>query len=165
MDSIDPIILSQCQTALKTTGICQFKMNLPDEVKQLCLDHKLIELDHYFGNTTQENGTIFNLLQNFINFKSIEYIVSYRHGDDPDEEDGIWHDDGSRKLAYSISLTTAAIKGGEFLFRYKGNDQYRIFPTPSFGTMTVFQTGQNNFEHMVKKVDSGKRIITAGWCT
>lgn len=165
MFDFDAKKISWCQTGLSTNGHFQIKMALPSFVKELASDLKLEELDELMKTYTNENGIIFRFLKNFAKFTDIEFIVSHRSANNPYEEDGIWHDDGSRYLAYSLSLTTQKVQGGDFLLRKKGADNYLTLPTPSFGTFTVFQTGHNGFEHKVTKVTLGERIISAGWCS
>ena len=165
MISFCPSIITRCQKDLKEQGYFTAQLELDETLRELANQKKLIELDHEFETLTQYKGGLRDFLNFFCEYTDIEYIVSYRSGDNPDEEDGIWHDDGSRKLAYTISLTTEEIEGGELLIRTKNSPTYSTLPTQSFGTILVFHTGQNGFEHKVSKVKLGDRIITAGWLT
>lgn len=106
---------------------------------------------------------IFQSLSKFIVINNTEHIISIRQ--EGQDEDGIWHDDGSRELAFTLSLTTNPdqIEGGNLLLRKKGEVNFHRIKTPTFGTVTIMKTGQDGYEHCVEKVTKGKRIICAGW--
>lgn len=145
-----------------------FAVNLPLESTVLELVHKedWESLDSYFMQLTSPTGELFKVLSKFCDFKAIEFIISIRDAQNPWEEDGIWHDDGSRKLAFSLSLTKdhQEVEGGVLEIRQKGNqDSFKLKPF-EYGKMIVFATGENNFEHKINQVTKGKRIIIAGWC-
>jgi hypothetical protein len=134
------------------------------QVKNEVFTQKWIELDQRVQKWNQRNGVLFNFLSQFSKFSTMEHIIAIRQA--PDDEDGIWHDDGSRVLAYSLSfnLNPQEITGGELLFKKKECEQVeKIFPLP-FGQMIVFLTGTSGYEHKVCAVTKGERIISAGWC-
>ena len=54
--------------------------------------------------TIKELNNIFEFLKQFHDFNFIEFIISIRDSQNEWEEDGIWHDDGSRVFAFSLSL-------------------------------------------------------------
>lgn len=91
-----------------------------------------------------------------------ENLIAVRDGSD---EEGIWHDDGTRKLALSLSLSLhhQDIRGGKFLLRHKSKNTQTIFPPFSFGEGLLIHTGLNHFEHRVEKVRSGKRVMAIAW--
>ena len=156
--------ISECQNALLDKGFCQLKVKLPPLVRQFIKQKDYYQLDKLFTNLTSQNGDIFNILSNFIVFDYIEFIISLREAHNDWEEDGIWHDDGSRALAFTLSLTTEPIEGGVLGFRKKGEDEFKKIPTPEYSTLTIFKTGRDNFEHKIHKVTKGSRLIIAGWC-
>lgn len=121
-------------------------------------------VDEYFLAAEKPGGELFNFMLPILEFKSIEHIISIRA---PDDEDGIWHDDGSRILGFTISLTKnpESIEGGHLCFRKKGQSDFISYSTRKFGRMLVFKTGIYGYEHMVTAVKSGKRILIAGWCS
>jgi len=123
------------------------------------------QIDQRIFELTKNHGRLFNLLQNFSKFTSIEHILSLRDSTDPDQEDGIWHDDGSRVLAFSLSLTLNPINGGELLLRKKNEINYQKIVTPEFGDLLIFLTGTSNWEHKIQKVTKGARLVVAGWCS
>lgn len=102
-----------------------------------------------------------NINESFI-IKKTEFITPLRT---PPDEDGIWHDDGSREMAFSIGLNLQPknIEGGKFLFREKGTEEYLEFPPLAWGQLLIFATGTDGFEHRVLKVTKGQRLVIAGW--
>ena len=94
----------------------------------------------------------------------IESMISLREA--PDEE-GIWHDDGSRELGFSLSLCLEPqnIKRGNFFLRNKESERLHIIKPSPIGTFTCFLTGKNGYEHRVEEVESGSRLMFVGWCS
>ena len=122
-------------------------------------------LDQYFLTISRPNGALFEFLKPVLDFTSIEHIIAIRQP--PEDEDGIWHDDGSRILGFSLSLTEKHLqtKGGELRFRKKGEKDYLEITTRPLSRILLFQTGIYGFEHMVSAVTAGKRVVIAGWCS
>jgi hypothetical protein len=156
--------ISQCQSDLHQFGYCFFKIELLSELKIHIKNENYAEVDKIFKNYTANSGYIMNVLKNFCSVKEIEFIISLRDAQNEWEEDGIWHDDGSRVLAFSLSLTEVKPKGGILEFRKKGTIESRKIITPDYGTMIIFKTGVENFEHKINAVEVGRRLIVAGWC-
>lgn len=125
------------------------------------------KLDQEFQKLTRPGGAVFELLLNYIYFNEIEFMISIRDSDYEWEEDGIWHDDGSRLLAFSLSLTVdhQQLVGGVLGIRRKGEEEFIKIPTPALGTMIVFLTGVHGYEHRIYAVTKGRRIVIAGWCS
>jgi hypothetical protein len=128
------------------------------------------ELDSAFKEMVASDGKFFQFLSRFHDFSSIEFIISVRDAHNNWEEDGIWHDDGTRVFAFSLSLTLAAeeIEGGKLEIRKKEDEQSALLAsisTPTFGTAILFLTGVHGFEHRTRQVLKGKRVILAGWCS
>ncbi len=140
---------------------------LGDEIRILVEQEKWEQLDLEFQKLTKKDGRLFHFLSQFHDFNEIEFIISIRDSLNEWEEDGIWHDDGSRVFAFSLSLTLNAdtITGGKLAVREKGSERYLEIPTPSFGTIILFLTGVYGYEHKIHQVLTGKRIIIAGWCS
>ena len=129
-------------------------------------------MDRLIALETRKGGAIFEELLNFSRFSEIEFIISIRSSLEVPDEDGIWHDDGSRRLAFSLSLTRnpEAIQGGRLEIRRRaerGGDASgsEVLPTPGYGTLIVFATGSQGYEHKINRVTEGERLIIAGWCT
>ena len=125
-------------------------------------------VDREFAAMTRPGGVWFDFLRGFHDFSSIETMISIRDAENEWEEDGIWHDDGSRVFAFSLSLTLdpARMEGGCLELRRKGIDGHStLIPTPEFGTAILFLTGIHGYEHRTRKVEKGKRVILVGWCT
>lgn len=125
-------------------------------------------LDATIQRETQAGGSIFSALTPYREFSSIEFIISIRSSRESPDEDGIWHDDGSRVLAFSLSLTLdpSVIEGGRLGIRRRGTTEEGAgIPTPPYGTMIVFATGRDGFEHRIARVAQGERVIIAGWCS
>lgn len=122
-------------------------------------------IDQHFLKESASGGKLFTFLQSYLDFGSIEHIIAIRSA--PTDEDGIWHDDGSRILGFTISLTENSnqIKGGELRFKKKTDKDFLAISTRPIGQMLLFKTGIYGFEHMVTAVTYGKRMIIAGWCS
>jgi len=140
---------------------------LPDSVKEAVLAQDWEKLDQEFRILTAPDAALFRFLLDFHDFDKIEFIISIRDAQNEWEEDGVWHDDGSRVFAFSLSLTLwpEAIKGGHLGIRKKGEDTLCEIPTPPLGTIILFLTGKYGFEHKIHKVEKGCRIVIAGWCS
>lgn len=150
---------------LFTQGFHQTQFPLPEEIKELVQQERWKELDDEFKKLTSTDGELFAFLQNFHCFHSIEFIISVRDSQNDWEEDGIWHDDGSRVFAFSLSLTSATIEGGRLGVRLKGQQKFLEIPTPEFGGIILFLTGVHGYEHKIHQVTQGRRVIIAGWCS
>ena len=131
----------------------------------MILDKNYTELDQTFKRLLASNGELFKQLIQFTDYEIdfIEHIISLRDSENEWEEDGIWHDDGSRVLAFTLSLTTGPIEGGILEFRKKDQIQSQKIHTHPYGTVIVFKTGIMGYEHKINAVTKGKRLIIAGW--
>jgi hypothetical protein len=147
------------------TGHQIVQVSLDNEFKDLILKENWAALDSKLYSMCNKSGAIFELLTQIRPFKEIEHIIAMRQSPD---EDGIWHDDGSRQLAFSLSLNMNCekIEGGELSIRKKGHHHtISTIPTLPFGSMIIFLTGHDYFEHKTHCVREGKRLVAAGWCT
>jgi hypothetical protein len=142
-------------------------ISLDPSVREKVLARQWNELDQKMRRETLPGGVVFEELKKYADFNEIEFIISIRSSIDYPDEDGIWHDDGSRLLAFSLSLTLnpEAIEGGKLEIKKRDGSRLAEILTPPFGTMIVFATGQSGFEHKINLVAKGERIIIAGWCT
>lgn len=140
---------------------------LPEEVKSAVEREDWNALDQEIMKLTSANGSLYNLLRTYHEFKDIEFIISIRDAENDWEEDGIWHDDGSRVFAFSLSLTLNPdqIEGGRLGIRKKQEEAFMEIPTPGMGTIILFLTGVYGYEHKIHQVKKGRRIIIAGWCS
>jgi hypothetical protein len=140
---------------------------LPEELKTLVQNEKWTEIDAIVKDLVRPGGSLFQFLLTYHEFSSIEFIISVRDSTNEWEEDGIWHDDGSRVFAFSLSLSQESEKiiGGRLGIRRKNQENFLDIPTPSFGGMILFLTGIYGFEHKIHQVIHGKRVIIAGWCS
>ena len=138
---------------------------LSQEIQNFITSENWAGLDNEFQKLTAKGGRLYQFLSEYHDFESIEFIISIRDATNDWEEDGIWHDDGSRVFAFSLSLTASEVKGGRLGIRRKGEDQFVQLPTPSRGGIILFLTGIYGFEHKIHQVLEGKRIIIAGWCS
>lgn len=154
-------------SALMNTGFHLTFFPLTEELRNDIRAERWDQVDHAFQKLTSKEGSLFHFLQSFHEFTSIEFIISIRDAETEWEEDGIWHDDGSRIFAFSLSLTENAesIEGGRLGIRRKGEENFLEIPTPEIGGMIVFLTGLYGFEHKIHQVTKGRRIIIAGWCS
>ena len=139
------------------------KLDLPNEILEAARSKDFPRLDRLMSDFIQRR--LAPLLAEHKEFNHIEHILSYRQGDDPFEEDGIWHDDGSRVLAFSLSLNVfGEMAGGSLGFRRKGEESLELGPYPA-GTLLIFNTGQDGYEHRTARVIKGERLVCAGWCS
>ena len=142
------------------------KIALDSDLKELVLQENWNGVDQFFLALTAPGGQIFSLLQDFHAFSKIETMLSIRDAANDWEEDGIWHDDGSRVFAFSLSLTIAPqeLEGGALELRCKNSTDSELIPTPEYGTAILFLTGVHGYEHRTRQVKKGKRVILVGWC-
>lgn len=138
---------------------------LGDDARQWVQTENWTDLDNHFKKLTNKEGSLFNFLKRFHDFSSIEFIISVRDAGNDWEEDGIWHDDGSRVFAFSLSLTLDDVQGGRLGIRERGQDHFVQIPTPNFGGIILFLTGIYGYEHKIHQVTKGRRVIIAGWCS
>lgn len=138
---------------------------ISEEIHKLVEEEKWNVLDQEFKDLLSIDGRLFKFLQQFHEFSSIEFIISIRDSENEWEEDGIWHDDGTRVFAFSLSLTLEDVKGGRLGIRIIGEEEFVQIPTPSFGGIILFLTGMYGYEHKIHQVTQGKRVIIAGWCS
>jgi Rps23 Pro-64 3,4-dihydroxylase Tpa1-like proline 4-hydroxylase len=144
------------------------KLVLPDTVKDYILEENWPSLDEWFQEYSSPNGEFFQILKDYFpEIKIVEFIINIRDAANEYEEDGIWHDDGSRILAFSLGLNIKPkdIIGGDLLIRKKGEKSCQKITPPEFGKCYFFKTGTFGYEHKVCAVTKGRRIVIAGWCT
>lgn len=149
---------------LEKLGFTQIKLDLPLEIGELVLQEDYLALDKSLGELINEGGLIYNSLLPLGEINKTEYLIAIRDG--ANDEDGIWHDDGSRDFAFTLSLVSdlKQLEGGNLLFREKANPKnIQSIPTAPYGTLTIIKTGKDGYEHRVEKVTKGNRIICAGW--
>ena len=103
---------------LYENGFFLTPLNLGADLQQKVLEEDWASVDLIIGSMCQKHGLLYETLKKISHFESIEHIVSLRKAPD---EDGIWHDDGSRVLAFSLSLNLKPenIKGGALSIRKK----------------------------------------------
>lgn len=150
---------------LNTLHLIQKTYPLSPEVKKMIEQEDWLSIDRYFLRSELPGGELYNFLSEFLDFKILEHIIAIRSS--PEDEDGIWHDDGSRILGFSLSLTLNSkdLAGGHLRFRKKGESDYQSITTRPLGEIIIFKTGIYGFEHMVSAVTEGKRVVLAGWCS
>jgi hypothetical protein len=157
------------QELLSSRGYFLSQVNPPPVVRSSVETRNWNGLDEAIRQETLPGGMIFDELRTYAEFSEIDFIISIRSSLEYPDEDGIWHDDGSRLLAFSLSLTPdhLGVEGGRLEIRKRGFESApsESITTPPFGTMIVFSTGQSGFEHKINRVTQGERIIIAGWCT
>ena len=157
--------------ALFSLGYCLREFPVPAHFEILVRQERWDELDSEFKKLLEPKGAFFEFLNRYHDFSSIEFIISIRDSQNEWEEDGIWHDDGSRVFAFSLSLTLPGHlqAGGHLEIRKKGFEEslekLASIPTPPWGTVILFLTGIHGFEHRTRQVESGTRLVLAGWCS
>lgn len=137
---------------------------LPPSAEALALAGDWPGLDRVMREAIDER--LMPLLKTHKKFERIEHMLALRDGSDPEEEDGIWHDDGSRVLAFSWSLNFfGTLTGGTLGIRPRGTTHEIELGPFEPGTLIIFQTGVDGFEHRTSRVTHGKRLVCAGWCS
>jgi len=148
-----------------TSGYLIQEFALDPQTRSLVLAQDWKQLDVSMATLVQPEGALFQALRKHAEFTSIEHMLALRDGANPEEEDGIWHDDGSRRLAFSLSLNYYGLPtGGQLCVRPRGGTEERLGPYPP-GTLIIFRTGHDDFEHRTLKVENGLRLVCAGWCS
>jgi len=118
-------------------------------------------LDQLAGSALKKNGEIYKLIEPFCSINKTQHLISLRSA--PDEA-GIWHDDGSRELAFSLSLNFKKFEGKGLGLRKKNQRDTTIYISfRELGTLTLFLTGAEGHEHRTEEVIKGERLILAGW--
>lgn len=162
-------MIQELNESIASRGYALVPLPLPPLIREKVLERNWDELDRCMQRETARDGLIFRELSRYSRFSAIEFIISIRSSLQEPDEDGIWHDDGSRILAFSLSLTLdpQALEGGRLGLRKRDapDEDAELLETPPFGTMIVFATGHHGFEHRIHRVTRGERIIVAGWCT
>ena len=140
------------------------QLALPEGAQAFALAGDWTALDRVMREAIEHR--LVPLLKTHKQFETIEHMLALRDGSDPEEEDGIWHDDGSRVLAFSWSLNFfGSPSGGTLGIRPRGTtDVIELGPFDP-GTLVIFQTGIDGFEHRTSRVTHGKRLVCAGWCS
>lgn len=148
---------------LMSEGYLELNWEFALEVKELVLFEHYLELDLFFKNECKTTGRLFHFLNNIFPIDHLEHIIAVREA--PNDEDGIWHDDGSRLLGFSLSLNIdhENILGGNLEFKQKDQAETLIFTPRPYSTIIIFLTGQFGYEHKVSQVTKGKRTVIAGW--
>ncbi len=153
-------------------GFLLSSIDLPAKLREAVEGRDWSSVDGLIRQETSRGGAIFEKLKLYSEFNEIEFILSIRSSLVEPDEDGIWHDDGSRVLAFSLSLTIDAsrVEGGRLEIRKRVRDASKSdttesIPTPPYGTAIIFATGWQGFEHKINRVTGGERLIVAGWCT
>jgi len=150
--------------ALQEVGFQQISLELPEEVEALINEENYEGLDRCLNKLLSRGGLLYQALLVLTPIHQIEHLIAIREGES--DEEGIWHDDGSRDFAFTLSLVLdlEQLEGGVLLFRKKGEpESLQSIPTAPYGTLTILKTGKAGYEHRVQKVTRGRRIICVGW--
>ena len=150
---------------IKERGYVLDSFHIDPIVKNWVRNEDWPQIDQYFKDLLSPNGELFHYLQKYLPFGKVETMLAVRDSSNDWEEDGIWHDDGSREFAISLSLNEnpETIEGGVLGFRKKGEENFSEIPTPKLGEMIVFLSGIHGYEHKIHQVTKGRRVILVGW--
>ena len=149
-----------------SVGFKNLYFTIPKEWIEAICKKDWEQLDQLVTHSLSPSGSLRKILETYGPFSSVEHILALRHYEE--DEEGIWHDDGSRDLAFSLSLNldSQGIQGGELSLREKGTQRldHIIGPRP-LGSLTLFATGSHKWEHKTGRVLKGQRLVLAGWLT
>lgn len=150
---------------IQKAGFIVVRLDLPSQWRLWRERDDYRQLDLAVGEELKEGGLLHQQLASVGEFTKIEHILALRCSSE--DEDGIWHDDGSRNFAFSLGLNLdpKSIVGGELNFRKKGSTETQSFCALAFGEMVIFLTGVWGYEHQVSQVTKGQRLVAAGWCS
>lgn len=150
---------------LKENGYCLDSFTLDPNVKEWVRLDEWQKVDDHFKQLLSPSGDLFIYLQKYLPFTQVETMLAVRDSQNDWEEDGIWHDDGSRQFAISLSLNEFPenIEGGKLGFRKIGSETMELISTPKFGEMIVFLSGLYGYEHRIHRVTKGRRVILVAW--
>lgn len=166
MTTIDKVILPS-KSLLQERGFIKMHLAFPREFKTAVTNCNWEKIDSLLFEYLSPEGFLNHLISNFQHFNYTEHIIAIRSAET--DEDGIWHDDGTREIAFTWSLNDDPnLEGGELLFRkkgFEGNSELHSITPPKAETLIIFLTGKFGFEHKVNKVTNGKRKTIAGWCS
>lgn len=149
----------------------KIELTLPLDFHTSLLHEDYSNLDLVYTNSLKTNGFLWSELKKYCIFNALDGIVAIREA--PFDDEGIWHDDGSRVMGFSLSLNENphSIIGGNLLLRERyiypdsSDAGSTVFEPQPYGTLILFKTGHDSYEHRVTKVTKGKRIVLAGWCS
>jgi hypothetical protein len=148
-----------------TEGFLVQDFSLDPRLRSLAIAQDWKNLDQVMATLVAPGGDLWNVLTPLATFTRIEHMLALRDAADPEQEDGIWHDDGSRVLAFSLSLNYFGLpQGGELAIRPKGGEARLLGPFEP-GKLIIFRTGTAGFEHRTLRVTAGLRLVCAGWCS
>lgn len=150
---------------LEKNGFIKLNLPFPSAMREAISISDWSSVDQLIYEYLSNQGYLREVLDKCHPFLYTEHIIALR--DAKTDEDGIWHDDGSRHFAFTWSMNDDdTLQGGELLFRKKTckNDTLTI-PAPPSETLIIFLTGEFGYEHKVNKVTKGIRKTIAGWCS
>ncbi len=144
-------------------GHTSCEVQLSDKIENSIIKKNWAELDQELKKTFSPGSELELYLKSLFNYTQLEHMIAIRSA--PEDEEGIWHEDWSRQLAFSLSLnfSPSLIQGGSLLLRKKRQKEVIEFPAQPYGKLIIFLTGAHEFEHRVTKVSKGERIVCAGW--
>ncbi|ATH07293.1 hypothetical protein BIY24_04880 [Halobacteriovorax marinus] len=169
MDTLDKAYLEQnlpSKRLLEERGYLKFHLPFPSQLAKALELKDWDKIDQLISSYLCCGGILNSVISYYQDFSHSEHIIAIRESET--DEDGIWHDDGSRDIAFTWSLNTdSSLVGGELLFRKKGasEEELTTFTPPPKETLIIFLTGRDGYEHKVNRVKTGTRRTIAGWCS
>ena len=153
--------MNQVKIEYFNKGHSNFKWEVPPSWRNAIEAKDWSALDALAFEALDSEGDLRKILERFCPVHKVEHMISLRSAPD---EDGIWHDDGSRDLAFSLALSLTPFSGEGLSLRIRGDESsaYSLGYRP-YGLLTCFLTGSNGYEHMTNQVLKGSRLVLAGW--
>ncbi len=157
-----------------TSGFAHYQIDLPLKWTKLVQDGDYDQLYNDAMAAMNEGQFLSNFLKpHFLELTgrsgySHELMLALREGPQSQDDEGIWHDDASRDLAFSLSLNhrPESIKGGDLHLRNKDSrEKVTTLDTQLWGTIIIFATGRYGWEHKISRVTLGNRLVLVGWLT
>lgn len=149
-----------------TEGYLLTEIALPPITRSLVIAQQWENLEKLMGALLLPGAGLRKGLERHKSFTSVEHMLALRDGANSEEEDGIWHDDSSRVLAFSLALNFFGLpEGGQLEIRRRGEESGVALGPFEPGRLIIFNTGLDGFEHRTRKVTAGLRLVCAGWCS
>lgn len=157
---------------LRESGFKVFQLDLPLTWGKMVDERDFEQLYSHCLSAMNDGQLLSNVLKpHFLDLTKdtkfdYELMLALREGPQTLDDEGIWHDDASRDMAFSLSLNSRPedIIGGNLHIRSKEFPENNFnIPTQPWGNIIIFATGRYGWDHKVNRVTHGNRLVLVGW--